>query len=1152
MTSDDPTKPAIRYPSSGRRPERLNQSRDVNAPLQLARGWTAGLLGFPGDIEGLGRMLVNLAPAGREHERVTGRGFVDETPALPTSDFYREWLPGYDPAPAAKAFSGLGALSGGLGATKVARAGIEGAKATGKALGPKAAQMAESYLQSSGLAPSAVKPKGGNWISQAGSPEEFVRSLKKGEDTPWIGSPAQIVETHERTLQGLREAGERPEVLAEAERTLLAERTRGAERALHRAKANTALNSWVDKKLGNYVRNEMATPEDPIRRLIQEKGVTHLPEDELLTAGSFTSEALMATRKAAGFPEEGLALERHAQAGYPEGVPEHRTRMAKGWEDISDPLVNRMEANDFLKSQYPGHDEIAEMYLRQNPWLDKVSPDTPVYTVESPYGSRPLREAHQELGFTHIIDELDNAMSLRSDLPQNMRIDPDDLKKMSVTQAVEFVAKVNKFRADKMQQARLEAQKNVDVFKEYPTVPGTAEANKKGLRWAQLNKPGQFAYESDHMGHSVRGYEPPDKGGTTHYGLGGWDAIQSGKARVYSLRDKKGEPHVTIEVKGGKPWNERSGVFYDNPELEDSWRQFSVESNAKGNRPSNYILRYPEWLSKNQPELYSKYEQVFQPGPPEIVQIKGKKNGAPVAEYLPYVQDFVRSGQWDRVGDIKNTGLSKIGDKYLTNEELKPLAQEARDFLDNSPAMENARQASKAYGDAMYGDDLFESVYRNAQAMVHPDVPYTFDELKSVLNDPDAYDSDSFGRVIGYVQDLKSKLGGKPEAKYAAGGLVVPEGAQDFADQIKARMVGGQQERGYARGGWVKKGLKTLFKGSDEAVNTARRGMLTPAAEEPLAVVPKNAPVVAPSKAGSEKAAKPILETPISRRTLIKSAGSQAARGVLPKSVLPKIVDDVVPKMTPRELFGEAKSLADLYMSMIPVVKKVAPDELATMADRLGFTMDDIIAMSREDVLPSGDLTKEGLLRFEELFPQAASKVIKKPDSAPLKDSTSLKDDIEELLRMDEPVKEPARTEPVKEQKMLQGFYRGYAGDYDAQKAAQDAGMVFVTPQRAAGDFYANKRAAQKGLDPHLEMILADPFAGYAYGHSIPTGPTNKKVDFTKARQLAPEDVKSTTKLYADGGAVSGDDMGRAISNSVKNGISEAEAFRTLAPIFSS
>jgi hypothetical protein len=106
------------------------------------------------------------------------------------------------------------------------------------------------------------------------------------------------------------------------------------------------------------------------------------------------------------------------------------------------------------------------------------------------------------------------------------------------------------------------------------------------------------------------------------------------------------------------------------------------------------------------------------------------------------------------------------------------------------------------------------------------------------------------------------------------------------------------------------------------------------------------------------------------------------------------------------------------------------------------------------------------------------------------------------------------------EHRMLQGFYRGYAGEYDAAKAAEDAGMVFVSPQRAAGEFYAQKRAKQTGTEPHLEMVLADPFAGFAYGHNIPIGPTNKKIDFTKARQLQPEHVQGVTKLYAEGGAV--------------------------------
>ncbi len=128
---------------------------------------------------------------------------------------------------------------------------------------------------------------------------------------------------------------------------------------------------------------------------------------------------------------------------------------------------------------------------------------------------------------------------------------------------------------------------------------------------------------------------------------------------------------------------------------------------------------------------------------------------------------------------------------------------------------------------------------------------------------------------------------------------------------------------------------------------------------------------------------------------------------------------------------------------------------------------------------------------------------------------------VQKYLAKEAPV--AAAAAAPKEQKMLQGFYRGYAGDYDAGKAAEDAGAVFVTPQRAAGEFYANKRAAQSGLDPHLEMILADPFAGRGYGHAIPTGPMNRKVDFTKARELQPTDVKDRTQLYARGGSVNYD-----------------------------
>ena len=81
---------------------------------------------------------------------------------------------------------------------------------------------------------------------------------------------------------------------------------------------------------------------------------------------------------------------------------------------------------------------------------------------------------------------------------------------------------------------------------------------------------------------------------------------------------------------------------------------------------------------------------------------------------------------------------------------------------------------------------------------------------------------------------------------------------------------------------------------------------------------------------------------------------------------------------------------------------------------------------------------------------------------------------------------------------------------------------TFVTPQKRVADYYAQKRAAQTGEEPHAEMVLADPFAGRAYGHSTPgTGATEPMT--TKARKMGESDIVDRTQLYADGGAVLSD-----------------------------
>ena len=59
--------------------------------------------------------------------------------------------------------------------------------------------------------------------------------------------------------------------------------------------------------------------------------------------------------------------------------------------------------------------------------------------------------------------------------------------------------------------------------------------------------------------------------------------------------------------------------------------------------------------------------------PNDIIQIKGKQNRAPKDDYLPFVQDFVKTqGPWGRVGDLGNTQLVTLPDgRYITEAQAR-------------------------------------------------------------------------------------------------------------------------------------------------------------------------------------------------------------------------------------------------------------------------------------------------------------------------------------------------------------------------------------------------------------------------------------------------------------------------------------------------
>jgi hypothetical protein len=287
------------------------------------------------------------------------------------------------------------------------------------------------------------------------------------------------------------------------------------------------------------------------------------------------------------------------------------------------------------------------------------------------------------------------------------------LSKLSVPQAVERVAKINEWRAAQKAEADLARARNpaTMLHKEYP----------EGYSWYELKQPeaksatGEMGdligddakrraaledalkYEGEQMGHCVGGYCP--------------DVIE-GRSRIYSLRDKKGQPHVTIEAKPGKPWNERNGIFYENPELEKPWALYSTEmaraAKEKGvERPPNYIFGFPDWLKANDSDVFQKHAHVFEKSPPSIVQIKGKSNRAPNPEYLPFVQDFVKSSKWSDVGDFGNTGLMRIApesnEAFYLRQQNKPIPEYVTDQEYDEIRRGMANAMKSPYGSADEG-----------------------------------------------------------------------------------------------------------------------------------------------------------------------------------------------------------------------------------------------------------------------------------------------------------------------------------------------------------------------------------------------------------------------------------------------------------------
>jgi hypothetical protein len=505
---------------------------------------------------------------------------------------------------------------------------VKGMKAMGKKGAPDPAQLmpssaARGAQEGAAASPSIIKDEGGNWMTGQKSVETFVRPLKKG--------------AHEVDPRIAGELGIAPDP------------------------KQKALNQWIDKKMTPYIKNKMATPSDPLRKLAEEEGI--LPFPDTMVNAEVTANI---NRIAAGLPVE--------QQG-----PMATTTRGQAWENRADAAINVGPYHEMVPVGYSN--DIGEV-------LKEFGGEFAVQNPTAKVSGMNMGRGPNQLGFDHVIDVLQENMTTG-------RLSPDSLRGLSMEDAVRLTYQYDQDMAKKMAEASIQALKGVPVYKQYP---------EQGFRWMQLDKPGYFAAESDAMGHSVRGYEPPkghpdwspqsgNSGSLGYGGYGGWEAIKGGKVKIYSLADDQGKRYATIEqtpaphylgtsAKGNEfPYAITAGPYFPQEKLNEVYELGKKLYYENPNAYAENRLLTGAPTPSPMDSFQTAADLIVGKRPPVINQIKGPGNGSIKEEARPFVQDFLNSGSFSDIKDLSLTGLRDVTNSPELEDFIKINNQDNRRFL---------------------------------------------------------------------------------------------------------------------------------------------------------------------------------------------------------------------------------------------------------------------------------------------------------------------------------------------------------------------------------------------------------------------------------------------------------------------------------------
>jgi hypothetical protein len=385
-------------------------------------------------------------------------------------------------------------------------------------------------------------------------------------------------------------------------------------------------------------------------------------------------------REKAGLPKEGFA----------------KTPLGQQWENYSDEAVRSKSAGMLVKQgESSSAFDSAKWALNRNPWLKEVSPDTQVYYAGS------SEQMTSKLGFDHLMDELRNAISPNSGLPQNLRLKPDQLDKVTVPQAVERVSKINEWRAAeaaKAEKAGMLENLNASARFEVPDAK-LSFVDKPGMKWVDIPETAE---------------EKGMKLCTTIGKQGGWctqgehlaKSYGSGDNRLTALLDAEGRPHAQAKISKSKHdasqtelgdyLNEDEAIgdqFYRNIDtvlrnrgIDEDTISDVIDHVAAGG-PRN---RIPENVRDMLPEIEAEAERMLpvrQLVKPDIDELKPVGNAFSSDRAQEYarrdpnyqqvvqksVLDFLNNGDWGKVKDLDHYNLVDLQDTDSVVDTLKSI-----------------------------------------------------------------------------------------------------------------------------------------------------------------------------------------------------------------------------------------------------------------------------------------------------------------------------------------------------------------------------------------------------------------------------------------------------------------------------------------------